>query len=210
MAAIPNKIWAQATVYPPTAYDQLMKALMQYHDTIETDDQATLIWHHTSQAILLVYIYCSPIEKPAAFAQFYDIPSVMDLVPPGLRTIYDLIQALADVNSPEPMMYVAESIFPPSKTNYIHTTKTNRSSRHDFRTMSSRPSLTVYKAIEEARQEQLAALADLENVVLTNVFQPMSSLAMKQSAESPLGLDPVGQQCTFKLPFKLSPPASAR
>ncbi|OJJ62434.1 hypothetical protein ASPSYDRAFT_142902 [Aspergillus sydowii CBS 593.65] len=169
MATIPNKIWAQATVYPPTAYDQLMKALMQYHDTIETDDQATLIWHHTNQAILLVYVYCSPIEKPAAFAPFYDIPSLMDLVPPGLRTIYDLIQALADVNSPEPMI-------------------------HDFRTMSSRPSLTVYNAIEEARQEQLAALADLEGVVLTNVFQPMSSLAMKQSANSPLGLDPVGQQ----------------
>lgn len=73
--------------------------------------------------------------------------------------------------------------------------------------MSSRPSLTVYKAIEEARQEQLAALADLEGVVLTNVFQPMSSLAMKQSANSPLGLDPVGQQCTYiypNSPFLLS------
>ncbi|OJI96570.1 hypothetical protein ASPVEDRAFT_35958 [Aspergillus versicolor CBS 583.65] len=169
MATIPNKIWAQASVYQPTAYDQLMKALVQYHDIIETDDQATLIWHQTSQAILLVYVYCSPVEKPAAFAPFYDIPSVMDLVPSALRTIYDLIQALADVNSPEPML-------------------------HDFRTMSSRPSLTVYKAIEEARREQLSALADLEDVVLTTVFQPMSSLAMKQSANSPLGLDPVGQQ----------------
>lgn len=119
MATIPNKIWAQATVYPPAAYDQLMKALMQYHDTIETDDQATLIWHHTSQAILLVYVYCSPIEKPAAFAPFYDIPSLMDLVPPGLRTIYDLIQALADVNSPEPMMYVSTSILYPNPTAFI-------------------------------------------------------------------------------------------
>lgn len=110
MATIPNKIWAQATVYPPTAYDQLMKALMQYHDIIETDDQATLIWHQTSQAILLVYVYCSPVEKPAAFAPFYDIPSVMDIVPSALRTIYDLIQALADVNSPEPMLCVSASI----------------------------------------------------------------------------------------------------
>lgn len=62
--------------------------------------------------------------------------------------------------------------------------------------MSSRPSPAVYKAIEEARQEQLVALTDLEDVILTTVFQPMSSLAMKQSANSPLGLDPVGQQCT--------------
>ncbi|KAL4918277.1 hypothetical protein BDW62DRAFT_210562 [Aspergillus aurantiobrunneus] len=157
MATIPNQIWSEARIYPPTAYDQLVDALMQYHEAIETNDQATLIWHATSEAILIVYIYCSPVEHPA------------NMVHPGIRTIFELAQAMADVVSPEPVL-------------------------HEFRTMSSRPSPNVYKAIEQALQEQLAALSDVEGVVLTNVFQPMSSLAMKQSANSPLGLNPVGQQ----------------
>ncbi|KAL2802687.1 hypothetical protein BJX63DRAFT_414200 [Aspergillus granulosus] len=169
MATVPNKIWSEARIYSPTAYNDLVEALMTYHESIETDDQATLIWHATGDAILLVFVYCSPVETPAVFAPFYDIPFVQSFVPPGNRTVYELIQAVSSVVSPEPMF-------------------------HEFRTMSSHPSLEVYKAIEQARAEQVAALADVQGVVLTTVFQPMSSLAMKQSAKSPLGLEPVGQQ----------------
>ena len=64
--------------------------------------------------------------------------------------------------------------------------------------MSSRPCLELYEATEKVRREQQEALSDVEGLVLTNVFQPMSSLAMKQSQKNggtPLGLEAVGQQC---------------
>ena len=66
--------------------------------------------------------------------------------------------------------------------------------------MSSRPCLELYEATEKVRREQEEALNDVEGLVLTNVFQPMSSLAMKESQKNggtPLGLEPVGQQCTL-------------
>ncbi|KAL4907268.1 hypothetical protein BDW74DRAFT_176049 [Aspergillus multicolor] len=174
MITVPNKIWCEARVYSPTAYDALIAALMQYHDAIENNDKATLIWYANESVILLVLVYCSPDpdaneNKPAVFAPFLDIPAVTSLVPPAIRTVYELGQGIADVVSTEAKVY-------------------------EFRTMSSRPSAKLYAAIEQARATQAAALSDIEGLDITTVFQPMSSLAMKKSADTPLGLDPVGQQ----------------
>ncbi|PYH88761.1 6-hydroxy-D-nicotine oxidase [Aspergillus ellipticus CBS 707.79] len=142
LVTVPTTSWSEARIYPPTAYESLVHGLMQYHEAIETDNRASLVWHATSQAILLVFFYCAPVEKPpAAFASFYDIPFLMNFVPPGTRSIYELVQGC-----------------------------------------------------RKTRQEQQAALSDVEGLVLTNVFQPMSSLAMEQSQGTPLGLEPVGQQ----------------
>ncbi|RDW70583.1 FAD-binding oxidoreductase [Aspergillus mulundensis] len=183
---IQESIWCEARVYPPTAYDALAAALIQYHDAIESDDKATLIWYANESAILLVLVYCSPDadaneNKPAIFAPFLSIPAVTSLVAPAVRTVYELGQGIADVVSTEAKVY-------------------------EFRTMSSRPSLKVYKAVEQARAEQAAALKGIEGLDITTVFQPMSSLAMKKSANTPLGLDPVGQQCAFFQPLPSPPP----
>ncbi|OOF95298.1 hypothetical protein ASPCADRAFT_147461 [Aspergillus carbonarius ITEM 5010] len=172
LVTVPTASWAEARIYPPTAYPELVQGLMKYHEAIETDNKASLVWHGTSQAILLVFFYCAPVEKPAAFQSFYDIPFVMSFVPPGTRSIYELVQAVASVITSETL-------------------------HHEFRTMSSRPCLELYEATEKVRREQEEALNDVEGLVLTNVFQPMSSLAMKESQKNggtPLGLEPVGQQ----------------
>ncbi|KAL4989543.1 hypothetical protein BDW68DRAFT_186378 [Aspergillus falconensis] len=160
---LPNHIWCEARVYPQPVYDSLIAALMQYHDAIESNDKATLIWY-SNEAILLV-----PAPAPAVFAPFFDVPSLQNLVVPRFRAVYDLAQGIADVVSTEVKLY-------------------------EFRTMSSSPSLKLYKAIDEALAEQAAALHDVEGISITTVFQPVSSLAMQKSADSPLGLDPVGQQ----------------
>ncbi|GKZ16881.1 hypothetical protein AbraIFM66951_006374 [Aspergillus brasiliensis] len=172
LVTVPTESWAEARIYPPTAYPELVKGLMKYHEAIEVDNKASLVWHATSQAILLVFFYCAPVDKPAAFQSFYDIPFMMNFVPPGTRSIYELVQAVASVISPE----------------VLH---------HEFRTMSSLPCLELYEATEKVRREQQEALSDVEGLVLTNVFQPMSSLAMKESQKNggtPLGLEAVGQQ----------------
>ncbi|KAL4963818.1 FAD-binding oxidoreductase [Aspergillus stella-maris] len=171
MTTVPNKVWCAARVYSPTEYDSLVAALMQYHANIETDNQATLIWHGTSDAVLHVYVYCSPLENPDVFAPFFDVPFLQAPVTPGIRTISELMHAIKHFVPEEDMI-------------------------HEFRTMSSLPSPSILQAAEQARLEQTSALsaAGVTEFVLTNVFQPMSSLAMKKSADSPLGLKPVGQQ----------------
>lgn len=101
LMAVPNKVWAEARVYPPTANPQLLEAVMQYHGAIEKDNKSTLIWHSTDQATLLVYFYCDPVEKPDVFKPFYDIPFLMNVVPPGIRTVYEMVQAVANVLTAE-------------------------------------------------------------------------------------------------------------
>ncbi|PYH45989.1 FAD-binding oxidoreductase [Aspergillus saccharolyticus JOP 1030-1] len=169
MRTIPNQIWAAVQIYPPTASEQLLDALMHYHEAIETDNKATLIWNATPQFILIVFVYCAPVERPTVFAPFDEIPPVATFVPAGVRSVYDLVQAVAAVNEAEPSL-------------------------HEFRTMSSRPDINVYRAIQKAHAEQAEALKEVEGLTLTAVIQPMSSLAMQVSANSPLGLEMVGQQ----------------
>ncbi|KAJ5781184.1 hypothetical protein N7457_006344 [Penicillium paradoxum] len=172
MNTLPNNIWAEARVYPATASTQLHEALMVYHELIETDNKATLIWHTINQTTLVIFFYCAPIEKPDVFAPFYDIPFLMNIVPPAKRTVFEMVEAVSNVLSAEQL-------------------------NHDMRTTTTLPSLTVYEAAEKARLEEMAALSDLERADLTMVIQPMSSLAIKVGEEkggNPLGLKSVGHQ----------------
>ncbi|KAL4736706.1 hypothetical protein BDV11DRAFT_207381 [Aspergillus similis] len=52
----------------------LVAALMQYHDAVESDDKATLIWSN------------NPTPTPAVFAPFVDVPSLQSLVARGVKT----------------------------------------------------------------------------------------------------------------------------
>ncbi|TVY85865.1 FAD-dependent monooxygenase, partial [Lachnellula willkommii] len=168
MVTVPNKVWAEARLYPPTQNVQLIEALMKYHEGIEKDNKATLIFHATSQATLLVFFYTAPVDNPAVFAPYYDIPFLMKLIEPGCRTVYEVMQGISNVMQAETMA-------------------------HDMRTMTSLPDLEMYKAVEEARSQQVQALAaaGVEDVLLTMVFQPIASGAInacEAAGGNPLGL----------------------
>ncbi|KAL3443452.1 hypothetical protein BJX65DRAFT_298249 [Aspergillus insuetus] len=172
MSTIPNAIWAEGRVYPatPETSSQLFHALMEYHKLIESDNKATLIWHTLNQTTLLIFFYCAPVEKPDVFAPFYDIPSLMNVVPPAKRTVYEMVDAVSNILAAEQLS-------------------------HDMRTTTTLPSLTVYEAAEKTRLEEMASLSDLPRADLTMVIQPMSSLAIKVAEAkggNPLGLAGVG------------------
>ncbi|GAB1206531.1 hypothetical protein APSETT445_005221 [Aspergillus pseudonomiae] len=169
MTTIPSKHWSEVRIYPITATDQVLEAMMQYHAAIEDDDKSSLIYNATHDIILVVFFYGAPVEYPPIFQSFYDIPYVTSFVAPGIRTVYDLMNAVDSVQDPEPAL-------------------------HEFRTMTSLPSLDVYRAIEKTHAEQVNVLKDVEGITLTTVIQPMPSSAMKATLQSPLGLTPVGQQ----------------
>lgn len=90
MTTVPTQMWSEARVYPPTATGRLFETLMKYHEAIEHDNKATLIWLYTKEAALLVFFYCAPVEKPAIFEHFKEIPHVAH----GQRTIYEMVQAV--------------------------------------------------------------------------------------------------------------------
>lgn len=67
-----------------------------------------------------------------------------------------------------------------------------------MRTMSSLPDLEVYKSAEECRKQKVEELKDVEGLVLTMSFQPISSGAMKASEENggtPMGIVAKNHQC---------------
>ncbi|TVY50645.1 Bifunctional solanapyrone synthase [Lachnellula cervina] len=168
MITVPNKVWAEARLYPPTQNLELIEALMKYHEGIEKDNKATLIFHATSQATLLVFFYTAPVDNPAVFKPYYEIPFLMKLIEPGCRTVYEVMQGIANVLQAETLS-------------------------HDMRTMTSLPDLEMYKAVEEVRSQQVQALAaaGVEDVLLTMVFQPIASGAInacEAAGGNPLGL----------------------
>ncbi|KAF8866921.1 6-hydroxy-D-nicotine oxidase [Acephala macrosclerotiorum] len=173
MATVSNKIWAEARLYPPTANNELIEKLMKYHEVIEKDNKATLVFHVTNQATLLVFFYCAPVENPDVFACFYDVPFLMNILPPGCRTVYDVVQGLANVMEQE-------------------------TQAHEMRTMTSLPDLELFKAVEEERLRQIEVLkiAGVEDVMLTMVFQPIASGAIKAcdaKGGNPMGLSAQNQ-----------------
>ncbi|KAL2824310.1 hypothetical protein BDW59DRAFT_180373 [Aspergillus cavernicola] len=172
MTTIPNRIWAEGRVYASAQNPDLIAALMTYHQLIEKDNKASLIWHTLNESTLLIFLYCAPVEKPAVFSPFYDLPFLMNAVPPACMTVYQMVQGVANILAKEPLC-------------------------HDMRTTTTLPSQAVYLAAEKARLEQVAALSDLERADLTMVIQPMSSLSVKVAHErggNPLGLQAANHQ----------------
>ncbi|OCK73798.1 6-hydroxy-D-nicotine oxidase [Lepidopterella palustris CBS 459.81] len=166
MTTVPNKVWAEARLYSPTQNGELLDALMLYHEACEKDPNATLIWQSVNQATLLVFFYCAPVENPDVFKCFYDIPFMINVLPPALTTVYGVVQGLANVLSADILL-------------------------HEMRTMSSLPDLDMYKAVEACRIEQIEVLKNVEGIILTMVIQPIASNAINASnanGGNPMGL----------------------
>jgi hypothetical protein len=98
MATVPNKIWAESRLYATSENDQLLKALMLYHEAIENNNKAVLYFHVVKQATLLVFFYCEPAEsRPSVFDCFSDIPYMVQGMKPGKKRLLDVIQGIAEV-----------------------------------------------------------------------------------------------------------------
>ncbi|TVY81095.1 FAD-dependent monooxygenase yanF [Lachnellula suecica] len=168
MATVSNKVWAEARLYSPTQNAELIEALMKYHEEIEKNDKATLIFSATSQVTALVFFYTIPVENPEVFNCYYSIPFMGKIVEPGCRTMYQVMRALENLMQPGTLS-------------------------HKMRTMTSLPDLEMYKAAQESWENQVLALeaAGINHVYLTMVFQPIASSAIKAcdvKGGNPLGL----------------------
>ncbi len=85
---MPDKVWAEARIYAPTANNQIIEALMLYHEGIEKDQKAMLAIQFIDQAALLAFFCCVLVEKPDVFQYLYKIPFLMKVTPaPGCSTV---------------------------------------------------------------------------------------------------------------------------
>ena len=106
MSTVPNKVWAEGRIYSPSMTEDLLQALMIYHKASEeSSNKATLIWQSVHGATLIVFFYCAPVENPPVFQCFEDIPFLTRIMEPGCRTVYDVVNGFAGVNSGERKRY---------------------------------------------------------------------------------------------------------
>ncbi|EIT72688.1 hypothetical protein AO1008_03642 [Aspergillus oryzae 100-8] len=173
MKTVPTKVWSEAKLYAPSVTSELLQALMKHHGAIESDEKSSLLLTCNNQGSALVSFYCDAVDKlPAVFEPFEHIPATSQSLPRGVYSTYELLGVIEDLAVPGHVC-------------------------HNFRTMSSQPSLEVYETAERVRVEQSDLLSDVEGLRIKNVIQPMSSISIKQSRKvggNPLGLEEVGQQ----------------
>ncbi|UCK57615.1 hypothetical protein AFCA_000533 [Aspergillus flavus] len=190
MKTVPAKVWSEAKLYAPSVTSELSQALMKHHEAIESDEKSSLLLTCNNQGSALVSFYCDAVDKlPAVFEPFEHIPATSQSLPRGVYSTYELLGVIEDLAVPGHVWFVfVWLVFPEENANY---------QSHNFRTMSSQPSLEVYETAERVRVEQSDLLSDVEGLRIKNVIQPMSSISIKQSRKvggNPLGLEEVGQQ----------------
>ncbi|KAB8274993.1 6-hydroxy-D-nicotine oxidase [Aspergillus minisclerotigenes] len=173
MKTVPAKVWSEAKLYAPSVTSELLQALMKHHEAIESDEKSSLLLTCNNPGTALVSLYCDAVNKlPVVFEPFEHIPATSQSLPRGVYSTYELLGVIETLAVPGHVC-------------------------HDFRTMSSQPSLEVYETAERVRMEQGNLLSDVEGLRISNVIQPMSSISIKQSRKvgrNPLGLEEVGQQ----------------
>lgn len=110
MATVSSKVWAEGRVYSPDVNGRLLDALMKYHEASETDKKASLVFQSVNEATVVVFFYCAPMDNPPVFQCFHDVPFLARLVPPGCRSVYDVVQGFASLNPVNPKWYVHSGI----------------------------------------------------------------------------------------------------
>jgi len=74
-----GQVWGGVVTYPSSTTPQQLKALAHFTDKIEEDQHgsAIVIWRYSTLTktpiIINAYEYTKPVEKPAAFDEFYAI-----------------------------------------------------------------------------------------------------------------------------------------
>lgn len=95
-------IWYQISVYAPDQVPTILDAFAKWQESEPFDVKSTVAMVINLQTVTLGLIYSAPAEKPAAFAPFYDIPSVAVPVPGANSTVLALTQILGSTFSNTP------------------------------------------------------------------------------------------------------------
>jgi len=94
-------LYYEALLYPGDQYPALMKALIEYQSNGFKDTKSSIVSSFRAEGNLVIFLHLDPIIRPAAFAPFYNLPS-LPFFPPGIATVTELVQAVAIGFSAQP------------------------------------------------------------------------------------------------------------
>ena len=75
-----GKVWGGLVIYNNSYQDQLMGAFASYQAKGQFDKDSAMLTYLAinNQTVFATYVHFGATAKPAAFSDFYDIPSVID------------------------------------------------------------------------------------------------------------------------------------
>lgn len=75
-----GQVWGGTVAYNNTYLESLMKAFAIYQSEGQLDTKSAVIANMVlnQNILLLTLVYLGPVERPAAFQPFYDIPALSD------------------------------------------------------------------------------------------------------------------------------------
>lgn len=175
--AVPSTdLWFEARTYNSNQTAELFQALVKYQAASENDINANLVFSIGNEATLVGFVYAKPIKRPAVYSSFYEIPFNMSFINSTIGSPQALVKAFSSVGG----TVVA---------------------RYNTCSASMKPDLGSY---EQSYAKWLAISAKAAKdfgAIMTYGVQPFTSTAAKYGdtrGGNALGLEKVGQSCTFR------------
>ncbi|KAK8090173.1 6-hydroxy-D-nicotine oxidase [Apiospora hydei] len=154
--AIPaRKIWYEMRVYAVDDLAAVLDAHATWQNSGASDTKSTASLIMTPDAITAVLQYSAPVERPEAFAPFYNLEPLQLAVPSTIGTFQSLATILGSVTPNQPM-------------------------RHDYRATSSRIDARLYEDVYRFWRTRALAVRDETGANQTFVIQPVVPNVAKQ------------------------------
>ncbi|CAJ2511674.1 Uu.00g072990.m01.CDS01 [Anthostomella pinea] len=165
-----KNVWGGAQMFSLDQMPAVLEALNQYQTTPNKDPYANLIINLAPNlgVVLLTLVYLKPVERPAAYAPFYDLTPVSDQT--RFMTLHELMAA-----------------FPPAGT-----------ARWTWYTNTFTPDSDLYAQLSDllVSAPEIADIGALEAGSIVGAVQPISESLVRAgqaSGGNALGLQPVNQ-----------------
>ncbi|KAI1466784.1 FAD-binding domain-containing protein [Daldinia caldariorum] len=150
-----RKIWYEIRVYSVDDLATVLDAHVTWQNSGASDIKSTASLIMTPDAITVILQYSAPVERPEAFAPFYNLEPLQIAVPSTIGTFQSLATILGSVSSNQPM-------------------------RHDYRATSSRIDARLYEDVYRFWQTRALAVRDETGANQTFVIQPVIPNVAKQ------------------------------
>ena len=104
-----DKIWYEARIYHRSQNERILKAISQFNQAAEEDPRASFAFSLANNETFMAWIYSEPVEYPAAFKMFYEIPYERHFTSPAIGTQTQFTASLAGVLGPFAKMRFVEA-----------------------------------------------------------------------------------------------------
>ncbi|KAF2677131.1 FAD-binding domain-containing protein [Lentithecium fluviatile CBS 122367] len=166
-----RNIWYQLGAYSSKQAPALIDAFAKWQKEGASDTRGTVGFVIGLETTIVGLFWSEPAVKPEPFAPFYDIPQIEPAGKPANSTLIHLTNQLAFVGG-------------------------DGSARHDYRTVTTKVDVELYKDVYEFWKPKAQAVHDTTGANVTFVFQPVPKSvaeASKEKGGNPMGIPVEGQ-----------------